>query len=261
MASRSSNCGRLEYCKRWDSFLHASFLRLQYDAKTVQRLQRNVLPDSNPYPSHNVPFDHLSNTCIFESSKASPRLLEILFGGDNGERQEQAPKPRRKGRSSTKSILTSTNAEAAVFWQAFFYLLIMLLTWPLLIAGILTAGNDMFAFWATFFFFAPIQGFLKFLLYVRPRVMKWRRERKKLRKQAEKEKLREAHRKEKSIVVRDSPPQDAPLDPQEVTAMFIELKENVETQSMDTPYSSGDESSDGLSDEFNDPSRIYPSLT
>ena len=56
--------------------------------------------------------------------------------------------------------------------------------------AIITAQNQNFAFWAAFAFIGPLQGFLNCLVFVRPRLMKWRRERYKARAKLRKQEQR-----------------------------------------------------------------------
>ena len=94
---------------------------------------------------------------------------------------------KEKGRNSF-AILLSTNAESAVFWQSFFYLAAYYTCWPILVVGILHPTNPNFSFWAALAFIGPLQGFLNCLVFVRPRIMKWRRERIKARETRQKKK-------------------------------------------------------------------------
>jgi len=109
---------------------------------------------------------------------------------------EKAPEVEHRDsvQTNTMGVLTSTNVEAAVFWQAAFYVFVLLISWPMVVASILFARYtvDIFAFWAVFVYLAPIQGFLNCMVYIRPRVMKWRPRRclEKRRKQQECHKAR-----------------------------------------------------------------------
>lgn len=58
--------------------------------------------------------------------------------------------------------------------------------------AIINAQNQDYAFWAALAFIGPLQGFLNCLVFVRPRLMKWRRERKKAR--AKQKKQEERHK-------------------------------------------------------------------
>ena len=100
---------------------------------------------------------------------------------------------RQQAKKGKKAILLSTNAEAAVFWQSAFYLLGYYICWPILIVAILNAESQSLNFWAVLSFIAPLQGFLNCLVFVRPRIMKWRRGQFKARKERE---MKEARRRE-----------------------------------------------------------------
>lgn len=56
--------------------------------------------------------------------------------------------------------------------------------------AIANAQSQDFAFWAAVAFIGPLQGFLNCLVFIRPRLMKWRRERQKKREKKRKEEQR-----------------------------------------------------------------------
>jgi hypothetical protein len=63
--------------------------------------------------------------------------------------------------------------ERQTFWQALFYLGAFYLTWPILIASNMNGNvSSHFPVMITVFIFSPLQGFLNFLLYARPRIQK-----------------------------------------------------------------------------------------
>jgi hypothetical protein len=66
--------------------------------------------------------------------------------------------------------------ERQTFWQALFYLGAFYLTWPILLAPALItdAGlreGNIYPFYLTVITLAPLQGFLNFLVYARPRIL------------------------------------------------------------------------------------------
>jgi hypothetical protein len=70
--------------------------------------------------------------------------------------------------------------ERQTFWQALFYLGAFYLTWPILLASNLNKDAGVhFPVVIIVFMLAPLQGFLNFLLYARPRILKVLRERQK----------------------------------------------------------------------------------
>jgi len=109
------------------------------------------------------------------NSKGNSEEIEV----PNVQRKQNRTDRHQSGHGKSKGILTSTNVEAAVFWQAAFYVFVLMISWPMVVATILFARwtIDMFAFWAVFVFVAPVQGFLNCMVYIRPRVMEWRRQR------------------------------------------------------------------------------------
>jgi hypothetical protein len=65
--------------------------------------------------------------------------------------------------------------ERQTFWQALFYLAAFYLTWPILLAPtfIQRGGEgDNYPFTLTVLILAPLQGFLNFIVYARPRILK-----------------------------------------------------------------------------------------
>jgi hypothetical protein len=75
--------------------------------------------------------------------------------------------------------------ERQTFWQALFYLGSFYLTWPILLAVNLSHDAQLiYPFMQVIVILAPLQGFLNFLVYARPRILKRLEERRKTRRQA-----------------------------------------------------------------------------
>jgi hypothetical protein len=72
--------------------------------------------------------------------------------------------------------------ERKTFWQALFYLGAFYLTWPILLASQLSSdAQSIYPFMLVVFILAPLQGFLNFLVYARPRIQNLLQERQKIR--------------------------------------------------------------------------------
>jgi hypothetical protein len=73
--------------------------------------------------------------------------------------------------------------ERKTFWQALFYLGAFYLTWPILLASQLSLDAQIiYPFMLVVSILAPLQGFLNFLVYARPRIQNLLQERQKLRR-------------------------------------------------------------------------------
>jgi hypothetical protein len=68
--------------------------------------------------------------------------------------------------------------EKEVFWQSVFYLSAFWISWPILIVSNVKSDNGVYPFWVAVMLLAPIQGFSNFLVYVRPRILRRFRQRK-----------------------------------------------------------------------------------
>ena len=78
--------------------------------------------------------------------------------------------------------------ERQTFWQAIAYLAAFYVTWPILLASNLSRDIAVvFPFMIVALAMAPLQGFLNFVVYIRPRVQQHLRERKKRAKQRREE--------------------------------------------------------------------------
>jgi hypothetical protein len=85
--------------------------------------------------------------------------------------------PRRPERGPQTAIQTM---ERQVFWQALFYLGAFYLAWPILLASNLNEeAGGVYPFMIATFTLAPMQGFLNFLVYARPRIQNLLKERRK----------------------------------------------------------------------------------
>jgi hypothetical protein len=71
--------------------------------------------------------------------------------------------------------------ERQTFWQALFYLGAFYVTWPILLAAQFSeVAQDSYAWLVVVSILGPLQGFLNFLVYARPRIQKGIKERRKL---------------------------------------------------------------------------------
>jgi hypothetical protein len=94
----------------------------------------------------------------------TPSLAESLASSTN---------PDASGRSSEMRQTVIQKMERQTFWQALFYLGAFYLTWPILVASNLNSNaGTVYPFMIIVFTLAPLQGFLNFLLYARPRIQK-----------------------------------------------------------------------------------------
>jgi hypothetical protein len=74
--------------------------------------------------------------------------------------------------------------ERQTFWQALFYLGAFYVTWPiLLVANFCRPAQRSYGFMLVVVIMGPLQGFLNFLVYARPRILKRMEERRKTRRQ------------------------------------------------------------------------------
>jgi hypothetical protein len=74
--------------------------------------------------------------------------------------------------------------ERQTFWQTIFYLGAFYLMWPILLASQLSEdGQLVYPFMLVVFTLAPLQGFLNFLVYARPRFKKLMEQRRNTRRQ------------------------------------------------------------------------------
>ena len=78
--------------------------------------------------------------------------------------------------------------ERTVFYQSIFYVMSFLISWPILFAMYLASVDvdGPYGLTATIAFVAPLQGFNNFLVYIRPKINQWRRERQKLKEKKQK---------------------------------------------------------------------------
>jgi hypothetical protein len=71
--------------------------------------------------------------------------------------------------------------ERQTFWQALFYLGAFYVTWPFLLASqLIQSAQEIYPFTLVVLILGPLQGFLNFLVYARPRVLKRMEERRKM---------------------------------------------------------------------------------
>jgi hypothetical protein len=90
-------------------------------------------------------------------------------------------------RSSEMPKTVIERMERQTFWQALFYLGAFYLTWPILLVSQLNeSAASSFPVVIIVFILAPLQGFLNFLLYARPRILKVLRDRRKARRRVQK---------------------------------------------------------------------------
>jgi hypothetical protein len=88
--------------------------------------------------------------------------------------------PWNSGREMPRSIIQKM--ERQTFWQAFFYLGAFYLTWPILLVSNLNGyASGYFPVAITVCMLAPLQGFLNFILYARPRIQKYLKQRRRRR--------------------------------------------------------------------------------
>jgi hypothetical protein len=113
-------------------------------------------------------FPHPTGNSVTLAAESSNGLTEVATG-------ESRP-PRRQ--SSSRG--TRNRMEQTVFWQCVFYLGAFYLTWPIQIIGSFYAGKDImpYWFWCLVFGLSPMQGFWNFVVYTRPRLLTYLRERK-----------------------------------------------------------------------------------
>jgi hypothetical protein len=84
-------------------------------------------------------------------------------------------KVRRQSRATARYSMTSPNLERQVFWQCLSYVMAFYITWPIqftVYVGLLDEVNRI-GFTLLMAFVAPLQGFNNFLVYVRPRVQRY----------------------------------------------------------------------------------------
>ena len=91
-------------------------------------------------------------------------------------------KVRRQARTSRKwsmGVGTSNTLETQVFYQSFWYIMSFLVSWPILFAMYLASVDvgGPYGVTITIAFVAPLQGFSNFLVYIRPKVNQWKKER------------------------------------------------------------------------------------
>jgi hypothetical protein len=71
--------------------------------------------------------------------------------------------------------------ERQTFWQALFYLGAFYVTWPFLLASqLIQSAQEIYPFTLVVLILGPLQGFLNFLVYARPRILKRMEERRKM---------------------------------------------------------------------------------
>mmetsp|Transcript_7280 Transcript_7280/g.16536 ORF Transcript_7280/g.16536 Transcript_7280/m.16536 type:complete len:436 (-) Transcript_7280:712-2019(-) len=71
-----------------------------------------------------------------------------------------------------------------VVWQAVFYLSAFYISFPVLISANLRTAARGFAFWVVMLAFAPLQGLSNFLVYIRPRIVRYLRSKQRERARA-----------------------------------------------------------------------------
>jgi hypothetical protein len=105
--------------------------------------------------------------------------------------------PRRRKSKRDSQI---QKLERQTFWQALFYLGAFYLTWPILLASNLNDNaGSYYGFVILVFTLAPLQGFLNFLVYARPRIQRVLRMRKRARRRIQMEKTQTASIPERKV--------------------------------------------------------------
>jgi hypothetical protein len=106
---------------------------------------------------------------------ARTTLADSSFFGRNGSALTRLSLRQR----SVAARRNKDNVLRTVFWQSFFYLVAFLVSYPVWFIAIILSDSSSYRLWIVAVTLTPLQGFLNFLVYVRPRWIQYRLDRQK----------------------------------------------------------------------------------